>query len=168
VTYRLVAGGIPSLKYSDLQQHFAGIIGSPSLAQVRAAVQQIRQSKSMLIVPGDPDSRSAGSFFKNPVLSEAEFRDLSGRAQSRGLKMPSYPALDAQHKVSAAWLVERSGFAKGFTWGAAGISSKHALALINRGSARAADIVRLKDEIQSGVEKTWGIRLEPEPVFVGF
>ena len=163
-----MAGGTPSLKYGDLQKHFAGIIGSPSLAQVRAAVQQIRQSKAMLIVPGDPDSRSAGSFFKNPVLSEVEFRDLSGRAQSRGLKMPSYPALDAQRKVSAAWLVEHSGFAKGFTMGAAGISSKHALALINRGSARAADIVRLKDEIQSGVEKTWGISLEPEPVFVGF
>ena len=70
VTYRLVAGGIPSLKYSDLQKHFAGIISSPSLAQVRAAVQQIRQSKAMLLVPGDPDSHSAGSFFKNPVLSE--------------------------------------------------------------------------------------------------
>jgi UDP-N-acetylmuramate dehydrogenase len=168
VTYRLMSGGTPILKYVDLQKHFAGAGSSPSLAQVRTAVRQIRQTKAMLIVPGDPDSRSAGSFFKNPVLSEAEFHDLSGRAELNGLKIPSYPALDAQRKVSAAWLVEHSGFAKGFTLGAAGISSKHALALINRGSASATDIVRLKDRIQRGVEEAWGIRLEPEPVFVGF
>ena len=167
VTYRLTQGGTPSLKYADLQKHFAAPGSSPSLAQVRAAVRQIRQSKGMLIVPGDADSRS-GSFFKNPVLSEAEFHDLASRAELRSLKIPSYPALDAQRKVSAAWLVEHSGFAKGFTLGAAGISRKHALALINTGSASAADIVRLKEKIRRGVEEAWGIVLEPEPVFVGF
>ena len=168
VTYRLTPGDTPTLKYADLQKHFAASGVSPSLAQVRDAVRQIRQSKAMLIVPGDPDARSAGSFFKNPVLNEAEFHDLSGRAESRGLKIPSYPALDAQQKISAAWLVEHSGFAKGFTLGPARISRKHALALINSGSARAADIVRLKEEIQRGVEQAWGILLEPEPVLVGF
>jgi UDP-N-acetylmuramate dehydrogenase len=168
VTYRLTQGGTPSLKYADLQKHFAAPGSPPTLAQVRAAVRQIRQSKGMLIVPGDADSRSAGSFFKNPVLSETEFHDLASRAELKGLKIPSYPALDAQHKVSAAWLVEHSGFAKGFTLGAAGISRKHALALINTGSASAADIVRLKEEIRRGVEEAWGIVLEPEPVFVGF
>ena len=167
VTYRLARGGAPSLTYADLQKHFAGS-AVPSLAQVRSAVLQIRQSKGMLIVPGDPDCRSAGSFFKNPVLSKAEFRDLVERADSRGLKIPSYPALDAQRKVSAAWLVEHSGFSKGFTLGAAGISRKHALALINTGNAHAADIVRLQETVQRGIEKTWGIALEPEPVFVGF
>jgi UDP-N-acetylmuramate dehydrogenase len=131
-------------------------------------VRQIRESKGMLIVPGDADSRSAGSFFKNPVLSETEFHDLARRAELKGLKIPSYPALDAQRKVSAAWLVEHSGFVKGFTLGAAGISRKHALALINTGSASAADIVRLKEKIRRGVEEAWGIVLEPEPVFVGF
>ena len=168
VTYRLTPRGTPSLKYADLQKHFAAAASRPSLAEVRAAVRQIRQSKGMLIVPGDADCRSAGSFFKNPVLSEAQFRDLANRAESRNLKIPNYPALDAQRKVSAAWLVEHSGFAKGFTLGAAGISQKHALALINAGSARAADIVRLKEKIQQGVEEAWGIALEPEPVFVGF
>jgi len=168
VTYRLTQDGTPSLKYADLQKHFAATGGPPSLAQVRATVRQIRESKGMLIVPGDADSRSAGSFFKNPVLSETQFHDLASRAELRGLKIPSYPALDAQRKVSAAWLVEHSGFAKGFTLGAAGISCKHALALINTGSARAADIVRLKEKIQQDVEKAWGILLEPEPVFVGF
>lgn len=167
VTYGLKRGGAPSLKYADLQKHFAGT-GSASLPQVREAVLQIRQSKGMLIVLGDPDSRSAGSFFKNPVLSEGEFRDLAGRAESMGLNIPSYPALEAQHKVSAAWLVEHSGFIKGFALGTAGISRKHALALINLGSASAADIVRLKKKIQQGVENAWGITLETEPVSVGF
>jgi UDP-N-acetylmuramate dehydrogenase len=168
ITYRLTQRGIPSLKYADLQKHFAATGGPPSLAQVRATVRQIRESKGMLIVPGDADSRSAGSFFKNPVLSETEFHDLARRAELKGLKIPSYPALDAQRKVSAAWLVEHSGFVKGFTLGAAGISRKHALALINTGSASAADIVRLKENIRRGVEEAWGIVLEPEPVFVGF
>jgi UDP-N-acetylmuramate dehydrogenase len=122
----------------------------------------------MLIVPGDDDCRSAGSFFKNPVLSEAQFKDLAARAASKGLDIPSYPALDAQRKVSAAWLVEHSGFSKGYALGEAGISHRHALALINRGDAKASDMVALKDEIQRGVEEAWGIPLEPEPVFVGF
>jgi UDP-N-acetylmuramate dehydrogenase len=172
VNYRLKRGGAPSLKYADLQKHFAERLAEkktpPSLAEVRAAVREIRRGKGMLIVPEDDDSRSAGSFFKNPVLSEAQFNDLAERAQSKGLEIPSYPALDAQRKVSAAWLVEHSGFAKGYGLGAVGISHKHALALINRGDAKASDIVGLKDEIQHGVQKTWGIPLEPEPVFVGF
>jgi UDP-N-acetylmuramate dehydrogenase len=170
VNYRLKRGGAPSLKYADLQKHFAESADKkkPSLAEIREAVRAIRRSKGMLIVPGDADCRSAGSFFKNPVLSEAQFQDLATRAASRALEIPSYPALDAQHKVSAAWLVEHSGFAKGFAAGAVGISNKHALALINRGGANASDIVGLKDEIQNGVQAAWGILLEPEPVFVGF
>src|ERR1700688_1960331 len=168
VNYRLKRGGAPSLKYVDLQKHFAERKTPPSLAEIRAAVREIRRSKGMLIVPGDEDCRSAGSFFKNPVISEAQFKDLAERAESKGLEIPSYPALDAQRKVSAAWLVERSGFPKGYAAGAAGISPKHALALINRGGAKASDIIGLKDEIQRGVQAAWGILLEPEPVFVGF
>ena len=168
VNYRLKRGGAPSLKYADLQRHFAERKTPPSLAETREAVREIRRSKGMLIVPGDDDCRSAGSFFKNPVLSEAQFKDLTERAESEGLEIPSHPALDAQRKVSAAWLVEHSGFSKGYALGPARISSKHALALINRGDAKASDIVRLKDEIQHGVQEAWGILLEPEPVFVGF
>ena len=168
VNYRLKRGGSPSLKYADLQKHFAEQKTPPSLAETRAAVREIRRRKGMLIVPGDDDCRSAGSFFKNPVLSEAQFKDLAARAATRQLDVPSYPALEAQRKVSAAWLVEHSGFAKGYVAGAAGISHKHALALINRGSANASDIVGLKDAIQHGVQEAWGILLEPEPVFVGF
>jgi len=168
VNYRLKRGGALTLKYADLQKHFAERKTPPSLAEIREAVREIRRSKGMLIVPGDDDCRSAGSFFKNPVLSEAQFKDLAERAESKGLEIPSYPALDAQRKVSAAWLVEHSGFSKGYALGPARISSKHALALINRGDAKASDIVRLKDEIQHGVQEAWGILLEPEPVFVGF
>jgi UDP-N-acetylmuramate dehydrogenase len=168
VTYRLTQDGAPSLQYADLQKHFSGWRNPPSLAEVREAVRQIRRSKGMLIVPGDDDCRSAGSFFKNPVLSEAHFHDLVRRADSKSLKIPSYSALDAQRKVPAAWLVEHSGFAKGFTLGAAAISHKHALALINSGNATAADMVRLKEKIQHGVQEAWGVVLEPEPVFVGF
>jgi UDP-N-acetylmuramate dehydrogenase len=187
VNYRLKRGGAPSLKYADLQKHFAeafpGRKAPPSLAEVRDAVRAIRQSKGMLIVPGhgkspdtefpknelqDNDGRSAGSFFKNPVLSEAQFKDLAARAAAQALTIPSYPALDAHHKISAAWLVEHSGFSKGYVMGAAGISHKHALAIINRGNAKASEIVTLKDEIQRAVLQTWGIQLEPEPVFIGF
>jgi len=84
------------------------------------------------------------------------------------LQVPSYPALDALRKVSAAWLVEHSGFSKGYNTGRAGISRKHALAIVNRGEATAADILGLKDHIQQRVEELWGIQLEPEPVLVGF
>src|ERR1700681_1050934 len=162
VNYRLKRGVAPSLKYADLQKYFAERKTPPSLAEVREAVREIRRSKGMLIVPGDDDCRSAGSFFKNPVLSEAQFKDLAERAAAKGLETPSYPALDAQRKVSAAWLVEHSGFSKGYGLGPAGISHKHALALINRGDAKASDIVGLKDEIQRGVHEAWGIHLEPE------
>src|ERR1035441_7209904 len=180
VNYRLHRGGAPSLKYADLQRHFAGRVQEnfserpaekttpPSLAETRAAVRELRRSKGMLIVPDRKSKPPAGSFFKNPVLSEAQFKELAARAASKALEIPSYPALDAQKKVSAAWLVEHAGFSKGYAAGAAGISHKHALALINRGNARASDIVELKDEIQRGVQEAWGILLEPEPVFVGF
>jgi UDP-N-acetylmuramate dehydrogenase len=167
VTFALELDGKPRLRYADLQKYFAGRDGTPSLADTRTAVLQIRASKGMLITPGDPDSRSAGSFFKNPVLSASEHEELARRAAERNLRVPSYPALEQQHKISAAWLVEHSGFAKGYERGRAGISSKHALAIVNRQHATAAEILELKNEIQLKVEQTWEIRLQPEPVFVG-
>jgi UDP-N-acetylmuramate dehydrogenase len=168
VTYVLIPNGQPSLRYADLQKYFAARDGTPSLSETREAVRRIRASKGMLISPGDPDSRSAGSFFKNPVLSGAQHEELVRRAAEHNLQVPSYPALSQQQKVSAAWLVENSGFRKGYGSGRVGISNKHGLAIVNRGGANASDVVALKDEIQTRVEQTWGIRLEPEPVFVGF
>ena len=168
VTYALMPEGEPALRYEDLQKYFAGRDGMPTLAETREAVRKIRASKGMLISPGDPDSHSAGSFFKNPVVPPPQHDELTRRAATRNLQIPSYPALSQQRKISAAWLVENSGFKKGYVKGRAAISSKHALAIVNRGGATATDIIALRDEVQARVEETWGIRLDPEPVFVGF
>ena len=168
VTYGLTPGGQPRIDYADLKRHFSGWQQIPTLADTREAVRRIRASKAMLITPGDGDARSVGSFFKNPVLSSEQHEDLSRRAAARGLQIPSYPALDAQHKISAAWLVEHSGFSKGYDSGHVAISSKHALAIVNRGGATAADVVALKEHIQHRVQEIWSICLQPEPVFVGF
>ena len=168
VTYALTPGREPALRYADLQKHFAGRESKRSLMEVRDAVLKIRRSKGMVIDADDPESKSAGSFFKNPVLNDRQFQGLTERAAERGVEVPSYPALSKQKKVSAAWLVENSGFRKGYTKGRVGISSKHALALVNRGGATASEILELMTEIQDAVESAWGIRLEPEPVLVGF
>lgn len=168
VAYALMPGGDPHLEYADLKRHFEGRETAPNLAETREAVRHIRTRKGMLIVEGDPDCQSAGSFFKNPVLSEDQHEDLEQRAAAKKLSIPSYPALEKNRKVSAAWLVEHSGFARGYGLGQAGISSKHALALVNRGGASAAEIVALKDQIQQRVEEIWGVQLDPEPVMVGF
>lgn len=168
VTYKLVPGGEPCIAYADLKKHFETWGRMPTLSETRDAVRQIRASKAMLITPGDDDCQSAGSFFKNPVLTAKQYEDLAGRAAERGHQVPSYPALDVQKKVSAAWLVEHSGFAKGYVIGRVGISRKHALAIVNRGEATAAEVIELKGLVQRRVFETWGIQLEPEPVFVGF
>jgi UDP-N-acetylmuramate dehydrogenase len=168
VRYELIPRGEPKLEYADLKKYFAKHEGAPTLAEIREAVRTIRASKGMLITASDPDRRSAGSFFKNPVLTAGQFAELEQRAAGLGLRIPSYPALEAQHKVSAAWLVENSGFTKGYELGHVGISSKHALALVNRGGATAAEIIALKDRVQEKVAVAWDVRLEPEPVFVGF
>ena len=167
VTFALTPNGEPTIQYADLQRYFAGKT-PPTLQQVRDAVREIRLSKAMLIVPGDDDGRSAGSFFKNPILSQDRFGEIASIAQRSGKQPPSYPAPDGRIKVSAAWLVEQSGFAKGFERGPVGISRRHSLAIVNRGGARAADILSLKDEIQRAVLDKFGVELHPEPVFVGF
>jgi len=168
VRYALLPEGKPRMSYADLNRHFAGRETMPNLAETREAVRHIRALKGMLLLEGDPDCQSAGSFFKNPVLSEAEHEELKLRATARRLNVPSYPALETHKKVSAAWLVEHSGFAKGYGMGRVGISSKHALAIVNRGGATAAEVLALKDQIQHRVEEIWGICLEPEPVLIGF
>ena len=168
VTYALTPGGKPRIAYADLKRHFEGRETTPDLAETREAVRHIRALKGMLIVPGDADCQSAGSFFKNPVLSETEHEHLKQCAAARGLTVPSYPALETRKKVSAAWLVERSGFNKGFGFGRIGISSKHALAIVNRGGATSGEVIALKEQIQQRVEEIWGVKLEPEPVMMGF
>jgi UDP-N-acetylmuramate dehydrogenase len=168
VNYALKHGGEAYVAYADLKRYFAGWSEKPSLANTRDAVRKIRSGKGMLLTAGDEDCRSAGSFFKNPILSPEQYHALTSRASGKNLQIPSYPALDAQKKVSAAWLVEHSGFSRGYGNGSVGISRKHALAIVNRGNATASEIVAFKEVIQQRVQEIWGVFLEPEPVFVGF
>jgi UDP-N-acetylmuramate dehydrogenase len=167
VTFALPWNGEPNLRYADLQRVFGGG-AKPSLQQVREAVLEIRRSKSMVLGPDDENRRSVGSFFKNPVVPTKGFEELDQRLRSRGLEMPSYPAGEGTTKLSAAWLVEQAGFHKGYSRGAVGISTRHSLAIVNRGGATAAEVVALKNEIQARVMSEFGIELTPEPVFVGF
>jgi UDP-N-acetylmuramate dehydrogenase len=169
VTYRLTPGGSPALRYADLQRHFnsqaGGQSATPTLSQVRAAVREIRALKGMVIDPADPDSRSAGSFFKNPILTPQQFALL---AAEYGEQAPSFPQPGGDVKIPAAWLIERAGFARGYRRGRAAISNKHTLALVNRGGATAAEIISLADQIKTRVFERFGVLLTPEPVFVGF
>jgi UDP-N-acetylmuramate dehydrogenase len=164
VTYALTPDGRPKIVYKDLKEHFEG--RKPTLAETREAVLKIRRLKSMVIDDADPNSRSAGSFFKNPIVAADKVEQISAAAGVENV--PTFPAPDSQVKIPAAWLIERSGFGKGFRLGKAGISSNHSLALINAGGATAAEIVALKEKIQDGVRKKFDILLWPEPVFVGF
>jgi UDP-N-acetylmuramate dehydrogenase len=161
VTFALQQGGAPKIVYKDLAEHF--LDRRPTLVETRDAVLAIRRAKSMVIENGDPNSRSAGSFFKNPVVDRTKFEQLRSQFE----RIPSFDFED-KVKVPAAWLIENAGFHKGFALGNAGISSKHTLALINRGDASAAELLALKDRIQDAVEEEFGIALQPEPVFVGF
>jgi UDP-N-acetylmuramate dehydrogenase len=119
----------------------------------------------MLLVPGDPDCRSAGSFFKNPVLTREAYRAL---VETAGPEVPSYATGEGTMKVSAAWLVERAGYVKGMAFGEAGISTRHSLALINRGHAAARELIDLARGIRRTVQARFGVLLEPEPVLLGF
>jgi UDP-N-acetylmuramate dehydrogenase len=173
VDFTLHNGGRSRIVYSDLQRHFEGRPEPVPLGEVRAAVLEIRASKAMVLKEGDPDSRSAGSFFKNPVVAPEEAQRIEDAARRLGCigpreKLPAYPVTDGAIKVPAAWLIERAGFQKGYGRGRVGISTKHSLALVNRGGATARELLQLAGEIRSGVQAAFGVRLMPEPVFVGF
>ncbi len=173
VSYRLKPHGEPALRYPELKNFFSQAAAKPSLREVREAVLAIRARKAMVITPDDPDCRSAGSFFKNPVVTAESFARIEAIARERGLirtgeAVPNFPAVDGHVKVPAAWLIERAGFQKGYRQGRAGISSKHTLAIVNLGGATAREVVNLMKEIQGRVEEIFGVALLPEPVFIGF
>jgi UDP-N-acetylmuramate dehydrogenase len=167
VTYALQRGGEPKIVYADLKKYFGG--QKPSLADARRAVIEIRAAKSMVIDEKDPNSKSAGSFFKNPVVPKAKFREIAETAKSAGIeRVPSFPVDEKRVKIPAAWLIENSGFYKGFRKGNAGLSTRHTLAVVNFGGASAREILALKEEIQAKVNARFEILLETEPIFVGF
>ena len=163
VTYNLIENGAPKIVYKDLREFFVGI--EPNLQAVREAVLEIRRRKSMVIDGADANSRSAGSFFKNPVISNENFNELKTTFAG---EIPNFTVDGNSVKIPAAWLIENSGFCKGFVKGNAGLSTKHTLAVINRGAATAAEIISLTEEIQTAVHRKFGIELHPEPIFTGF
>jgi len=160
------------VRYAELARRLGIELGERApLADVRAGVLELRRGKGMVLDPADPDSVSAGSFFTNPVLRSYDFDAFAGRVAQRlgaDVAPPAWPAGERRVKTSAAWLIERAGFARGY--GRAdgiAISSKHSLALTNRGGGTTAELVALAREISGGVEQAFGVALVPEPVFVG-
>jgi UDP-N-acetylmuramate dehydrogenase len=142
----------------------------PPLAAVREAVLGLRRAKGMVVDPADPDSVSAGSFFTNPILDNEGFQTLERRASDRlggDDRPPGWPLPDGAVKTSAAWLIERAGFERGYGSGAVGISTKHTLALVNRGGGTTAELLALARELRDGVRSAFGVTLIPEPTFIG-
>jgi UDP-N-acetylmuramate dehydrogenase len=173
IAFALRMDGLPRIHYPDLQKRFAENPHSPSLAEVRKAVLQARRAKAMVVQDGDPDTKSAGSFFKNPLLEQEAVNAIEAEACKRGVirpseRIPRFPVSPGREKVPAAWLIEHSGFRKGYVYKNAGLSSRHALAIVNRGGATAQDILDLMHLIQTRVRESFGIELHPEPVFIGF
>jgi UDP-N-acetylmuramate dehydrogenase len=166
VTFELSESGDGQpVRYAELARALGVELGERApLADVRAAVLRLRRGKGMVVAGDDPDSVSAGSFFTNPILSLEDFEALQARAPE---PPPAWPESDGRVKTSAAWLIQRAGFDRGYGDGTAGISSKHTLALVNRGGASAADLVALAREIRDSVAEQFGVRLHPEPVLVG-
>lgn len=136
--------------------------GTAPLQLVRDTVIRLRRGKGMVVDPSDPESRSAGSFFTNPIVDPAVAAEVEMRA---GARPPQWPQGD-RVKLAAAWLIERAGFAKGETRGRVGISSKHALALVNRGGATSAELIAFAHEIIDGVRNKLGVTLVPEPILL--
>lgn len=162
VTFQLELGSLSApIRYAELARTLGVSVGDRApLGDVREAVLGLRAGKGMVLDPDDHDTWSAGSFFTNPVLSAEAASALPADA-------PRFAQPDGQVKTSAAWLIEHAGFGKGYGQTAARISSKHSLALTNRGGATGYELLALAREIRAGVEAKFGVRLENEPVLVG-
>jgi UDP-N-acetylenolpyruvoylglucosamine reductase len=156
--------------YAELARRLGVEVGHRApLADVREAVLALRRGKGMVLDATDPDTRSAGSFFTNPLLTADLAQALRARVSQRlgDVRVPSWPEPDGREKVPAAWLIEQAGFAKGAFDGPAGISTKHTLALVNRGGATTADLLGVARAVRDGVREAFGVDLVPEPVVVG-
>ena len=164
ISIRLRPEGAATLAYRELSNAFSDD-PDPSLVRVREQVLRLRRSKSMIFDPSDENHRSAGSFFTNPVVDAATAEEVAQRAERN---MPRWPTPDGNVKLAAAWLIQQSGLEKGFRQGPVGLSSRHVLALVNHGGARAEDLLALATTVRDRVFDRFGIRLRPEPVPLGF
>ncbi|MGK2939843.1 MAG: UDP-N-acetylmuramate dehydrogenase [Solirubrobacteraceae bacterium] len=173
VTFRLRADAAESqpIAYAELARTLGVQPGGRApLAATRDAVLALRRGKGMVLDPHDSDTRSAGSFFTNPILDPDAFAALTVRVAERvgpDARLPAFPEPDGRVKTSAAWLIDRAGFGPGTRRGNVAQSGKHALALVNLGGATTAELVILAREIAAGVHDAFGVALVPEPVFVG-
>lgn len=169
VTYGLALKDEPTIKYPELKKYLSENVSlTPSLLQTREAVINIRRKKSMVVDKNDPNSFSVGSFFVNPTIEEKTFEKLKKKLELKNIQgnIPQFPAENDKIKLSAAWLIEKAGFLKGYKKGRVAISSKHALALINSGGGTATEIWDLALEIQQKVAQDFDVWLEVEPVFI--
>ncbi len=155
VVFALRPGGAPALRYAELARSFEGA-PSPSVAEVRERVIALRRAKSMVIDPADPNRRSAGSFFTNPIVEARVADAIAG--------VPRWPTEDGRHKLAAGWLIEQAGMQRGLRRGAVGISTAHALALVHHGGGTTAALLALADEVSDAVRARFGVKLEREPV----
>lgn len=165
VRFALRPDGRGTVRYAELEKR---VVPGASLSEIRNVVLDLRRQKSMVIDPDDPNRRSAGSFFLNPVVSSAEADRVAAFSVSEGLApdlgaVPRYPTPSGKVKLAAGWLVEKSGIAKGTRRGAVGVSSKHALALVHHGGGTTTELLAFADEVCSRVEDRFGIRLQREP-----
>jgi len=174
-TFWLTPGGKPAVRYKQLETYLAeNGIRHPTLRDVRDAVLAVRRSKAMVTDPAEPDSRSCGSFFTNPIVSREQYTDIRSAAERAGIispneqdgTIPAYPCPGGSMKLSAAWLIEQSGMRRGFRHGGAGISRKHSLAIVNCGGASAHDVTGLAALICARVMDKFGVRLQPEPLIL--
>ncbi len=171
VTFRLARQPLSApVRYAELAAELGVGLGEQAgVGEVRAAVLKIRARKGMVLNPGDPDTRSAGSFFTTPVLTAGDFARVEAAAAAHGAgHVPRYDAGEGLVKVPAAWLIEHAGYPKGYgAPGPARVSSKHTLALVNADSATTADLLALARDIVSGVRARFGVTLTPEPILIG-
>jgi UDP-N-acetylmuramate dehydrogenase len=171
VGFALRPGAPPTLRYRELADALAGT-PRPTLADARRTVLELRRRKSMVIVPDDANRRSVGSFFTNPVVSATEAAAVAARAVASGTvaleaEMPRWPAPGGTVKLSAGWLIERAGIAKGLRRGTVGISSAHALALVHHGGGSTVALIALALEVRDAVHVRFGVTLAPEPTLIG-
>jgi len=170
VTFALRPGGAPTLRYPELRR---ALPAGADLRATRASILALRRAKSMILDPADENRRSAGSFFTNPIVSEAEAEAVIARALSASLvddpsELPRYPAGPGRIKLAAGWLIERSGLSKGMRRGAFGLSSRHALALVHHGGGTSAGLLAFARDVQDAVLERFGLALELEPELLGF
>ena len=171
VTFALRADGVPSVRYPELANALAGRADPFTLAGVRDTVLALRRAKSMVIDPADPNRRSVGSFFMNPVVSTADAdrlvaQLLAEQVVADAAVVPRFPAGAGQVKLSAAWLIERAGLSRGLRAGPVGISSRHSLALVHHGGGTTTELLAFADRVRDTVERRFGVRLQREPVLV--